>query len=221
MPEEIRFYRVGEAYGCFSNFSPHPVFLDGATWPTTEHYFQAQKFLDGERRVSIQAAGSPAIAARMGRSRSRPLRPDWEQVKDDVMRKAVRAKVIQHAQVRQILLSTGDATLIEHSNKDRYWADGGDGRGKNMLGKIWMEVRAELTRDGAYDELAARLPPPWLQYPQIPRGSIGWRMGAGESYLCEWVPWYGGLSAAGKQAYQQMYPEPKAWRGFYGQDSEG
>lgn len=144
MADTILFYRVDDPYGCFSNFSPHPVVIDNEVWPTTEHYFQAQKFLEQAHRLEIQRVASPMIAARMGRSRSRPLRPDWEQVKDDVMRAALRAKVQQHADVRATLLQTGDALLVEHTPNDRYWADGGDGSGRNMLGQLWMEVRAEL-----------------------------------------------------------------------------
>ena len=83
-------------------------------------------------------------AAELGRERHRPLRPDWEAVKDDVMRVAVRAKFTQHEELRELLLSTGDEALVEHTTNDAYWGDGGDGSGKNMLGKILMEVRAEL-----------------------------------------------------------------------------
>ncbi len=61
------------------------------------------------------------------------------------MRKAVRAKVTQHADVRETLLATGSARIVEHTTNDRYWADGGDGSGKNMLGRILMEVRDELS----------------------------------------------------------------------------
>jgi ribA/ribD-fused uncharacterized protein len=215
MADEIKFYRVNEPYGCFSNFSPHPIFLDGTTWPTTEHYFQAQKFLDWQYRSQILSEKSPMIAARMGRNRSWPLRADWEQVKDDVMRQALRAKIMQHAEVRETLLATGDAIIIEHTKNDHYWADGGDGSGKNMLGQLLMEIRAELTRDGDFKQLADPLLPPWLKYPDIPRYSIGWRMGYGESYMFEWRSWYGGLSRLGKSSYQALYPEPEEWHDFY------
>jgi ribA/ribD-fused uncharacterized protein len=219
MPPVIRFYRVNEPYGCFSNFSPHPVFI-GTTWPTSEHYFQAQKFEDGALRMKIQMTKSPMIAARLGRNREWPLRPDWEQIKDDVMRQAIKAKVMQHADVRETLLSTGDALIVEHTTNDRYWADGGDGGGLNMLGRILMEVRAELTRNGPFDELADPMPPPWIKHPEIERYSIGWRMGYGESYLCAWGPWYGGLSETGKAKYQTMYPEPESWRGWWSGEQE-
>jgi ribA/ribD-fused uncharacterized protein len=140
----ILFYRVVDPYGGFSNFSPHPVELKGRTWPTSEHYFQAQKFAGTEHEEAVRLAKSPMVAARMGRSRERPLRPDWEIVKDDIMREILREKFAQHLELRALLLSTGDAQLIEHTANDRYWADGGDGRGKNRLGELLMELRREL-----------------------------------------------------------------------------
>jgi O-acetyl-ADP-ribose deacetylase (regulator of RNase III) len=76
----IRFYRVNAQFGCFSNFSPHPVRLKGKTWPTSEHYFQAQKFVGTPNEEEVRKARSATIAARMGRSRKRPLRKDWESV---------------------------------------------------------------------------------------------------------------------------------------------
>lgn len=85
----------------------------------------------------------------MGRDRSRPLRSDWEKVKDDVMREAVRAKFTQNEHLKKTLLSTGDAALVEHTVNDSYWGDGGNGKGKNMLGKILMEIREEIKNDKA------------------------------------------------------------------------
>lgn len=84
------------------------------------------------------------VAARLGRSRAQPLRPDWEQVKDDLMKTALLAKFRQNDDIRRILLSTGDAHLIEHTKNDSYWGDGGDGTGKNKLGLLLMEVREIL-----------------------------------------------------------------------------
>ena len=142
--KQIRFYRINEPYGEFSNFSPHPFELEGCTWPTSEHYFQAQKFAGTEHEEAVRQAKSPMIAARMGRSRERPLRPDWESVKDDVMWAALEAKFGQHPSLRSLLLHTGDAELIEHTKNDSYWADGGDGTGKNRLGQLLMELREQL-----------------------------------------------------------------------------
>jgi ribA/ribD-fused uncharacterized protein len=144
METVIRFYRTGDQYGCFSNFAAYPIELKAKAWPTSEHYFQAQKFAGSEQEEAIRQEKSPMIAARMGRDREKSIRPDWERVKDDVMREAVRAKFSQHPQLRDILLATENAEIVEHSANDSYWADGGDGSGKNMLGRILMEVREEL-----------------------------------------------------------------------------
>jgi ribA/ribD-fused uncharacterized protein len=143
----IRFYRLNEPYGEFSNFSPHPIELKGRLWPTSEHFFQAQKFAGTEYEEAVRQTKSPMIAARMGRSRERPLRTDWESVKDDAMREALKAKFDQHPALRSLLLHTGDAQLIEHTKNDNYWADGGDGRGKNRLGQLLMELRTLLPRE--------------------------------------------------------------------------
>ena len=146
MAEIIKFYSTKDAYGCFSNFAACPITLSGKLWPTSEHYFQAQKFEDHEYQEAIRAEKSPMIAARMGRSRSKKLRAEWESVKDAVMLDAVRAKFDQHEDLRATLLATGDALLVEHTENDRYWGDGGDGSGKNMLGLILIQVREEIRR---------------------------------------------------------------------------
>lgn len=140
----INFYSTKGKYGCFSNFSRHSIILEGKVWPTTEHYFQAKKFEGTPHEEAVRKASSPREAADMGRDRSRPLRADWESVKDDVMRAAVRAKFTQNHNIRDVLVLTGDAVLVEHTTNDAYWGDAGDGSGKNMLGKILMEIRSEL-----------------------------------------------------------------------------
>jgi hypothetical protein len=144
----IEFYGVGEPYGEFSNFAPFPIFLQGKRWPTSEHYFQAQKFAGTPHEEEVRRVKKPMLAAQMGRDRQRPLRRDWEAVKDDVMLAALRAKFTQHADLRALLLETGDARLVEHTTNDSYWADGGDGSGKNRLGELLMRVREELRAAG-------------------------------------------------------------------------
>lgn len=149
MKTEIKFYRVNDPYGCFSNFSAHPISLAGKVWPTTEHYFQAQKFADATYQEKIRREESPMVAARMGRDRKQKLRRDWDSVKDSVMLDALRAKFSQHADLLDQLLQTGDAHLIEHTENDAYWADGGDGSGRNRLGELLMQLRQELRSDTA------------------------------------------------------------------------
>ena len=149
MAAVIRFYSVGDAFGEFSNFAAFAIRLKKRVWPTTEHYFQAQKFVgtDDGHAEAIRRATSPMMAARMGRDRKKRLRRDWESVKVGVMREALVAKFEQHAELRELLLSTGDAKLVEHTERDDYWGDGGDGSGRNMLGQLLMEVRRRMAGD--------------------------------------------------------------------------
>ena len=148
MPDVIEFYAVGDPYGEFSNFAAFPIFIKGKRWPTSEHYFQAQKFAGTPHEEEVRRVKKPMLAAQMGRDRQRPLRRDWEAVKDNVMLAALRAKFTQHADLRALLLGTGDARLVEHTTNDSYWADGGDGSGKNRLGELLMRVREELRAAG-------------------------------------------------------------------------
>ncbi|NLP08975.1 NADAR family protein [bacterium] len=144
MTNVINFYHLDEPYGEFSNFARFSIHLKGKDWPTSEHYFQAQKFAGTEHEELVRQAATPSEAAKMGRDRARPLRPDWEAVKEDIMREAVYAKFTQHKDLRSLLLETEDAELVEHTENDRYWADGGDGSGLNRLGAILMEIREKL-----------------------------------------------------------------------------
>jgi ribA/ribD-fused uncharacterized protein len=141
----IYFYSPREdPHGCFSNFSHHGFELGGCWWPTSEHYFQAQKFAGTPHADAVRGARTAKLAAEMGRDRKRPLRRDWEGVKDDVMRRAVLRKFETHADIRALLLDTGEEQIVEHAPRDHYWGSGADGSGKNMLGRILMEVRATL-----------------------------------------------------------------------------
>ena len=142
--KEIKFYRVNNDYGFMSNFAPYPFSDGNKIWPTSEHYFQAQKFLIPEIQEKIRQIASPMDAALEGRNRQNPLRPDWEEIKDKVMLQALRMKFSQHPEIAKELLATGDAIIIEHTRNDAYWADLGDGSGKNKLGLLIMQVREEF-----------------------------------------------------------------------------
>ncbi|MDJ1492764.1 NADAR family protein [Cytophagaceae bacterium DM2B3-1] len=142
--EDIFFYSVSEAYGEFSNFALYPIKLKGKMWPTSEHYFQAQKFVGTPYEETIRKAISPMKAAELGRSRKVKLRRDWDSAKDNIMYEAIKAKFTQHIELAELLLETGDVRIIEHTENDFYWGDGGDGSGKNKLGKLLMKLREEL-----------------------------------------------------------------------------
>jgi ribA/ribD-fused uncharacterized protein len=146
----IHFYHKEEPYYEFTNFARYPVQLKGKTWPTSEHYYQAQKHAGTPLEEQIRQAARPREAFHLGRSQ--PSRPDWEEVKDAVMCEVVLAKFTQHPYLRKLLLSTGDALLVEHTENDPYWGDGGDGSGQNMLGQVLMRVREQLRRAGTPTE---------------------------------------------------------------------
>lgn len=150
----IHFNRTGGPYGFLSNFARTPLRLKETIWPSVEHYYQAQKFAGTEHEQRIRLAASPALAAHLGRDRTRPLRPDWPDVRLEVMRQALRAKFGQHARLRQQLLATGSARLVEHTRRDAYWGDGGDGRGQNHLGRLLMQLRDQLRKEAADDSAA-------------------------------------------------------------------
>jgi len=140
----IKFYSENGKYGEFSNFAQFPIKLKGKLWKTTEHYFQAQKFSGSEYANKIRKATSPMKAAELGRTRKVKIRPNWDNMKDNVMYEALEAKFTQHKKLKELLLSTAEKILIEHTENDSYWGDGGNGKGKNRLGKLLMKLRTEL-----------------------------------------------------------------------------
>jgi len=143
----IYFYKVSQPYGCFSNFSLHPIQMYNIYWSTVEHYYQAQKFVgspDEEIIPLIHGASTPEEAAALGRCSTRQLRADWEVVKTQIMREAVLQKFLSHPDIREILLETGEQYLVEDSPKDYFWGCGANKTGQNHLGRILMSVREQL-----------------------------------------------------------------------------
>ncbi len=204
----IRFYETTKPYGCFSNFSRHPLEIDGRSWPTSEHYFQAQKFLDAADVDAVCLAATPFEAARIGRQRSRSFRPDWDQVRDAVMRRALQEKFRQHADLHAVLCSTRGATLVEHTTNDSYWGDGGDGSGTNMLGVLLQQVRAELVTTEL--ELVA---PPWRAFPGVEPSDLFWRMGRGEDHLTKVSRMLSAMTERAQAEYLAYFEMPGEWKG--------
>ena len=141
--EPVKFYKTSDEFGEFSNFAAYSFSLNGKVWPTSEHYFQAMKFKDKKDQEEIRKAKSPMLAARMGRSRKRTLRKDWHSARENVMYEALKAKFTQNPELVDLLLSTGERKLIEHTVNDSYWGDG-LGKGKNRLGHLLMKLREEF-----------------------------------------------------------------------------
>jgi hypothetical protein len=137
----LDFYSVKESYGEFSNFALFPIVIEGVMWPSSEHYYQAQKFIDPLLKERVRMAASPYLAAQIGRDPTLPMREDWDDVKDSVMWQVLQAKFSQYAVLKILLTSTQLSHLYEHTKNDCYWADCGDRTGLNKLGEQLMLIR--------------------------------------------------------------------------------
>lgn len=129
-------------YYFLSNFYYAPVMYEGLLYQNNEAAFQSAKIKNIERRKQF-CQTDPSTAKRKGRSIS--LRDDWEEIKDEVMYQCVKDKFTRNKDLKQKLIDTGNKELIEGNTwNDTYWGVC-RGKGKNMLGKILMRVREELS----------------------------------------------------------------------------
>lgn len=206
MKKQILFYLTNKPYGCFSNFYVSEFELKGFIWKTTEHYFQAMKFEGTKHFMEVHNTNKPMEAAIIGRDRNRPLRKNWEDIKDSIMYEAIKAKFDSNLILKNILLSTGNCQLIEHTSNDRYWADGGDGMGQNKLGKLLMKLR------DSYEEYDGKFYlPQWVVYPKISPSDMFWRMGVGEDYIYKLYAWAKKWGNKATQEYKNYFIPPKEW----------
>lgn len=138
----IKFYKTRELYGCFSNYYKSRFFIFGKWWNWSEAPYQAAKTSVQSEIDEIHKAVKANDTRLLGQKVT--MRSDWDKVKYSVMKEVCLAKFLQCHDLRKILMSTGDQELIEDSPVDWCWGCGKDGTGKNMLGKILMEIREEL-----------------------------------------------------------------------------
>lgn len=138
-----------------SNFSAFAVVFNGQMFPTSEAAYHWQKFTNApEVQRLLFETRSAHDAFKVAEANKAKRRKDWDAVKVPIMKDILRAKAAQHEYVRRKLLATGDRILVENSWRDGFWGWGADNCGHNMLGKLWMEVRAEL-RAAASEAAAA------------------------------------------------------------------
>ena len=131
-----------------SSYSKHGFHLDGANWPSVEHYYQAMKFEDDATREEIRTAPHPRVAARLAKKRRRRIRKGWDKLKEAYMTRGMYTKCRTHDDVANALLATGDSTIVETSQYDYFWGCGRDTRGLNVYGRVLTNVRSRL-RGGA------------------------------------------------------------------------
>jgi len=146
---DIPFYRANEKpYGAFSNLFRRPMEFEGRVYPTAEHAYQAGKARKDEVREWILSAPTPSLVAMAAHGLyTWDIVPEWSRTKFDRMREVLKAKFSQHEDLKELLLSTGNARLVEAGRTDnavnRTWGEV-NGKGQNMLGVLLMEVRDEI-----------------------------------------------------------------------------
>jgi len=141
----IRFLSKIAQWRDFSNLAPYPIELQGEVWKSTEHYYQFRKFerSDPEYAQRIKEAPTPRDAKILS-LQNKNYPDDWDELKVDILREAVRKKFESYPGLERLLLSTGEEELIEANPNDYFWGEGKDGSGRNMMGQILMEVRVYL-----------------------------------------------------------------------------
>ena len=142
--DTIEFYESDAPFYELTNFFPCPIVVEMKEYPTSEHFFQASKFL-AYRWVadSIRYSSSPREAFAIAQRNRTYQRSDWHEVSMKVMKTALLAK-FSIEPMRQVLILTGNRRLVEHTVNDNFWGNGGDYSGGNHLGLLLEEVRAEL-----------------------------------------------------------------------------
>lgn len=138
----IRFLSTIEEWKDFSNLSKHPIELDGETWKSVEHYYQYRKYekTDLEFALRIRQLDSPKEVKKLTLENPNYLE-NWDEIKLETIKKAVYKKFETYPALKNKLLSTGKQELIEANPEDYFWGEGEERTGKNMRGKILMEIR--------------------------------------------------------------------------------
>lgn len=140
----IYFFSSIDRYGEFSNFADFGFEYENIYYPTVEHFYQSQKFVDKNYSELIRQAKTPKTAADLGKNRDQKVKADWDNIKNDIMLTGVLRKFDTHLVLKELLLSTDDNLIIENSPYDNYWGIGQTGEGLNQLGTILMRVRQKL-----------------------------------------------------------------------------
>ena len=160
-PEYVFFWHEDEKDGCFSQWYDAPFVIEGITYQTCEQYMMVKKalvFNDIEYYFAILAEPSPKACKKMGREIHNFVSATWDTCKEEIVYNANYAKFSQHPELKEKLLATGDAVLVEASPFDTVWGigmratdpganDPSRWKGRNLLGSVLERVRSALTED--------------------------------------------------------------------------
>lgn len=163
-PPPVLFHGADESkgeYRNFSNMSGHRIDVDGTQFPTVEHYFQAMKakeFKDDEIYEKIVKAKSAKAAKALGKKVKGFITEIWESKRDEVMRTGIKAKFVQHPELRKQLQETDQKMIGEADARNTYWGIGtsmtsekskhpSKWRGQNKIGRILMDLRNQFQEE--------------------------------------------------------------------------
>ncbi|KAG5486671.1 hypothetical protein LSCM1_07924 [Leishmania martiniquensis] len=133
-------------YGVLSPLSPSPLVVRHVQYPSLHHYFLCERFKGSPAEQWVAEATTVWSLDRIVKSAEAEghQRSNWNKVKVDVMLLGTYLKFKQNEAARSVLLSTHPSLLLYHTPTDDFWGDGGDGKGKNVLGVVTMAARARL-----------------------------------------------------------------------------
>ncbi|MDA2922376.1 NADAR family protein [Patescibacteria group bacterium AH-259-L07] len=137
----IGFYE--REFYCFSNFSSFAVEWKGCLWQTSEHAYQAAKFMDKHPEIADQIfnAKSAHDAQKIAKKYKDKRPVGWSRRKVSVMEEICLNKLQQHPYIQKKLLQTGDKQIVEDSPDDDFWGWGSKRDGRDEMGRIWMKLR--------------------------------------------------------------------------------
>jgi len=135
--------------------SPYPIEYQGQTWRTTEALFQAMRFNDNEIKEEIREQKSPMAAKlKAKKHKDKMIIVPCSYHDQENMKTCIKLKVSQHDEIRQQLINTQNAKIIEdctsrgRRGSNLFWGSinvDGEWEGENVLGHMWMEIRREET----------------------------------------------------------------------------
>ncbi len=131
----------------FSNFSSFQVEWRGRLWPTSEHAYQAARYMgvaeDLVEQIANARSAHEAWSLGTHENKARQIK-NWPEVKAAIMYDICKHKLLQNPYVEKKLRLTNDEYLVEDSPVDSFWGWGADRQGRNELGIVWMKLREEL-----------------------------------------------------------------------------
>ena len=151
----VTFYRSREEFGGLSNMAGgYPIQLGPYAIRTSEHLYQALRYPDQpEVQMDILAIPSPLFAKRKAHESLAQERPDWHEIKTDVMMWCLQLKLLHNRDsFGKLLLATNNRDIVEASPVDDYWgAKPIHGTtmllGWNVLGRLLWMLRGRLEID--------------------------------------------------------------------------